>query len=210
MTRFAHSKTGRLYKLLLRRFGLPADNAPDDTETPAFQSYGQRVRVLNLINMRLVLIAGAGLIALVLLGVGVWALLPEAEPEYRVVPNPHVFLAPTSDPLGSVPASIPQILEQVSITIPARVDQAMTVGGSRLYAFNAESGVSWRVRVSGDGIFSPSVSLYGPDGSLIDSTVGQLQTEFALSVATTGVYTVVIEDVLGTGGTYTLQVLPIL
>lgn len=196
--------------MLLRRFGLPADSAPDDTETPAFQSYGQRVGVLNLINVRLVLIAGAGLIALVLLGLGVWALLPEADPEYRVVPNPYVFAVPTNDPLGSVPDTIPQILEQVSITIPARVDQAMTVAGSRLYAFNAEANVSWRIRVVSDGAFSPSVSLYGPDGGLIDSAFGQQQTEFILSVTTTGVYTVVIEDVLGTGGGYTLQVLPIL
>lgn len=195
---------------MLRRFGLPLDTAPDDTESPAFQSYGQRVSVLNLLNLRQVMMIGAVLIALVLMGLGVWVLLPEAGPEYRVVPNPNVFPAPTDDPVAVLPNSVPQtVTEQVGITIPARIDESLSAGSSRLYAFRADAGVAWRVIVVTDGVLQPSVSLFDPTGALVDSAIAQFQAEFVLSAGSTGVYTLVVEDSLVTGGGYTLQILPI-
>ncbi len=196
---------------MLRRFSLPPDNAPDDTETRAFQGYGHGTGLVGFFNMRQALMVGAVFVALVLVGLGVWLILPESNPEYRVVPNPNVFPASTGDPLAQLPSAIPQtVADQVSLTIPTRVDQALLVGASRLYAFNATAGLSWRVRIIGSAGLTLSVSIYGPDGALLDSVNAQSQAEFTLSISVTGVYTIIISDILGTGGNYTLQILPIL
>lgn len=190
-------------------FNLPPDNAPDDTETRAFQNYGEHVAVVSLLNFRQVLMAGAALTALMLFGVGIWYLWPQAEPEYRVVPNRDVFIDISGDPLAQLSTNLNGIAtEQVGITVPARVDQSLVANSSRLYAFNAEAGITWRVEVIVSGGFTPTVQIFGANGELLQNGVASESTTFTLAVTTTGVYAIVIEDTLGTSGGYTLRILP--
>ncbi len=196
---------------MFERLGLPSDNAPDDTETYAFQSYGQHIGIFNFLNIRQIMIIGALLIALLLLGLGTWFLLPNAEPEYRVVPNQNAYpIATTNDPLSRLPDNVSQLTTQrISITVPARIDQYIAPNMNYLYAFEVHTDLSLRIRVIGSGSLTPSVSVYSPNGELIHSTVGQVESEFIVNVPLSGVYAIFIEDILGTGGNYTLHILPV-
>lgn len=196
--------------MLFQRLLLPPDNAPDDTETRAFQNYEVRRQLIPLYFRRYIMI-GAVIIAAVLLAVGIYFVLPEADPEYRVVPNENIVaLEPTVDPLVGIPDTLaPNITEAIGITVPARIDNTLPVANSRVYAFNADAGITWRIRVDASDNFAPTVTLYGPDGSIIDNSLGDQNATLQVTLRQSGTYTLLIEDTFARGGSYTLWILPI-
>jgi hypothetical protein len=195
--------------MLLQRLFLPPDNAADDTETRAFQNYDAQRQFFPLYFRRYVTI-GAVIIAAVLLAVGVYFTLPEAEPEYRVVPNENIIAPePTVDPLVGIPDTLaPAVAEAIGITVPARIDNTMPVASSRVYAFSTDAGITWQIRVNASENFAPTVTLYGPDGSIIDNSLGGQNAFLEVTLRQSGTYTLLIEDTFARGGTYTLWILP--
>lgn len=193
--------------MLLQRLFLPPDNAPDDTETRAFQNFAQHHQVVPLYFRRYIML-GAVVIAVALLAVGIYFSLPEAEPEFRVVPNENIIaLEPTVDPLVGIPSSI-NAAEAIGITIPARIDNTLTIASNRIYAFNADAGITWSIQVNSSNNSALTVTLYGPDGSIIDNSLNDQNASLTVTLRQSGTYTLLIEDTFARGVSYTLWILP--
>lgn len=199
-----------LTTMFFKGWRLPKDNVPDATETRAFQQYRGRHSFGFSLNLQQFFVLGVLLGAVIFIGIGVYFLLPEAEPAFRVVPNGNIILPePTTDPLRNVPTVLPEtISDRLGIRIPARIDNTMQPYGSRLYAFYAEAGLTWNITITASQGFAPTVNIYDPRGAIVANSLGNQEANLVIPIIEEGTYTLLIEDTFGRGGRYTLWVLP--
>lgn len=210
---------------MLKRWRLPPDNYPDDTESEAFQQYqegqvsptpSQRFIRFLWQHTRLTLaLVGIGIASLVAL---VWSLWPEHDIQTIILPNE----APTQ--ANHTPLSIDTLVQEVggdfpvsitdrqAIRIPARIEDQLMGGQARGYVFQAPSSITWRIALSSDRSWSPLIKLYGPSNNQLLNENGS-QGTFTAEITTTlhegGLYSISIESIDGfSGGYYTLTILP--
>lgn len=192
---------------------LPPDNYPDDYETRAYQRYHPNFKPgvlhwllyesprLMLAFVPLSIVATAFLLTLLF--------LPERPPRVVVVTSePQVDTLQTPMPVDfPVPAEQQQILN-----IPARVDHELGFGERHAYRFWWEPGFTWTIRLLTVEGMVPVVSLYNPQGLIIDQeidTQGSYNIAISYTPTEIGQYAVIVETSGGvTAGGYTLTVMP--
>jgi hypothetical protein len=204
---------------MLKRWRLPQDNFPDDTETRAFQHYREgkappRFHFPELSFLRRVSwkIAGLGIAFIGVMLLGVVAVFMWSEPRERFVVVTGAPTAPADLPTIPIGGDFPTDAAQQFIRIPARIEDSLLSGQRRGYTFVAKPGFTWQIIVvpyENSG-FDPVLSLYGPDGIIIDfndnRVAGDKTAQIDLTVEREGVYAVLLEGAQGTGGGYILLV----
>jgi hypothetical protein len=189
---------------MFRRNRLPTDNFPDDFDTRVFRYYHPTMRPgvgfllrgvvprAALWGSMLAVIAGGFLTALLI--------VPESGPRVVVVtPVPSPTLA------GDVTGDFPATVSQVSMSLPARIDEALALGEQHGYRFLAGPGLTWEINVLTDGGFMPRIILYNPDGTVAQVSEGQNLT---FSASEPAQYGLLIEAGNGGAGGYTLRIFP--
>lgn len=188
---------------------LPTDNFPDDFDTRAYRTYrelpGVWLRVLNLLPriVFVVILAFALIFGLVI----TLLFLQEDEPTIMVI---------TPQPTATVPTEIagdfPDTALQSSITIPARIDNELGVSQQHGYRFMMSPGITWEISLTPYGALDPVMSLYNPDGILVDISAALQGRDGQLIFEATeaGQYGLVIEPnpSSASSGRYTLSILP--
>ncbi|MBI5931668.1 MAG: hypothetical protein HY862_20330 [Chloroflexi bacterium] len=199
---------------MLKRWRLPQDNFPDDTETRAFQHYKEgkqppRFHLPEWRNWRLILGATV-FVGIVVVAAGlvfVWS-----EPRERFVVVTSVPTLAADLPSIPVGGDFPTDAAQQFIRIPARIEDTLSSGQRRGYTFVAKPGFTWEIiAIPDDGsALDPVLSLYGPDGIIMDFNdnlaEGDTTAQITLTVQQEGVYAVLIEGARGSSGDYILLV----
>ncbi|MCL4879978.1 MAG: hypothetical protein KJ064_25205 [Anaerolineae bacterium] len=190
----------------------PRDNYPDDYESRAYQHYQESFHPGIFMWLRefssylmfavwVFIFAGMGLLV-------AWIALPPQEP--RIVIVTPAF-SPTGDIMGDFPADV----SQQFITVPARIDHVLGLGQKHGYRFFLDPGLTWIMTVYSDGTLDPQLSLYGPDGVIIqlddDSGGDGISSQISFQAPVSGQYALLIQsagDGSSSGG-YTLTVMPV-
>jgi hypothetical protein len=182
----------------------PADNFPDDFDTRVFRYYHPTTRPgvgfllrgvaprAALLGSMVVVIAGGFLTALLI--------VPDSGPRVVVITS-----VPSPTMPGDVSGDFPAAVAQVSISLPARIDEALALGEQHGYRFLAGPGLVWEINVLTDGGFMPRLILYNPDGTVAQVSEGQNITFTAPEPAQ---YGLLIEAGSGGAGGYTLRIFP--
>lgn len=188
---------------MLRRNAVPPDTFPDEFDSPAYRNYRPSLRPSLLLSLRgilpTLLVIGTMLLVVAVGFVAALLILPEAEPKIVVI---SIYPSPT--PPGDITGDFPATIQQASITLPARIDEAIGVGEPHGYRFFAGPGLIWVITLLTDGGFTPRLTLYNPDGTVSQITDGQPITFTAPEIAQ---YGLLIEPSTGAGG-YTLRIFP--
>lgn len=187
------------------------DNNPDDFDSPRYVAYrpaaGAQWRVLlwsqiRRLGMPLILAAaiGGGFLCALLL-------LPSQAPQVIIVTAPA-----TATPPGDIAGDFPLGVVQRAISLPARIDQTLEPGEKHGYRFLVAPGLQWRVQVFGDNTLDPLITLYNPDGTVKalndNNPEGGLSSEILFNADSSNQYGLLVEGVAGSGGGYTLLILP--
>lgn len=191
----------------------PKDNYPDDYESRAYQHYKESLQPGILLWVRdssgymifatlVFIFAGMGLLV-------AWIALPPQEPQIIVVTPAY-----TPTPVGDIQGDFPVDAPQQFITVPARVDHAISFAEKHGYRFFLDPGLTWTLNVYSDGVFDPQMSLYGPDGVIIqlddDGGSDGLSSQMSFQAPVSGQYGLVIQSSGGsTAGGYTLTIMPV-
>lgn len=188
---------------------LPPDSYPDDFDSAAYRTYRPTLRrgVRLWLRERLSCAFFVLLVAASLAGGFVVALLilpPEEERAHIVIIDP----SPT--PIGDIQGDFPRDVRQISITLPAKIDDVLDFGEKRGYRFFAAPGITWIISVLPMDTLDPVVSLYNPDGTIAqinDNGAGGRGSQLIFEASALAQYAILI-DSGQTGGAYTLQILP--
>lgn len=200
---------------MLKRWRLPQDNFPDDTETRAFQHYKDgkqpphwHIPNWQFENLKIRLLAAVFVIIVIIsaIAVFVWS-----EPRERFVVVTSASTVPADLPAIPVGGDFPTDAAQQFIRIPARVEDTLPAGQRRGYTFVVKPGFTWQIIAVANGSdLDPVLSLYGPDGIIMDFndnvTEGDTSAQITLTVQQEGVYAVLLEGAQGTFGDYVLFV----
>jgi hypothetical protein len=203
---------------MLKRWRLPPDDFPDDTETRAFQNYRDgkvpsrfefhfKWRPWRTAILFILLAVIAGLIGAFVL----WWTEP-GEQIVIITGVPTMLPDIPAEPLdGDFPADVPQQF----IRIPARINDHLVAGERRGYTFFARAAFTWQITVEPQesSSFDPILSLYGPDGVVIDfndnRTAEDRASQLTLVVEHDGAYALLLEGARGiSDGAYALSILP--
>ncbi len=200
---------------MLKRWRLPQDNFPDDTETRAFQHYkdGKRPARFHLPEWRLgswkILLTASlfvGIVIVTAIVVLVWS-----EPRERFVVVTSAATLPADLPSIPIGGDFPTDAAQQFVRIPARIEDTLQSGQRRGYTFVVKPGFTWQIiAVSDDSALDPVLSLYGPDGIIMDFndnvSPDVTTAQITLTVQQEGVYAVMMEGAKGSFGDYVLIV----
>lgn len=191
---------------------IPPDTYPDDFDTPAYANYHPRLSPgLGLTLRRTLprLILGlATLIVLVAAVVAAALILPEDAPQVVVI-----TALPSATPIGDVGGDFPATVPQSSVQVPARVDETFAPNDRHAYRFFAAPNLTWTITVTPDRTFDPVLTLYSPDGVVMqidDDGGGGLSSRISFTPTEAAQYAILIESAKGgaSSGGYTLQILP--
>lgn len=190
---------------------LPLDNFPDDFDSLAYRNYKPQFRRGVWLWLRengtRLLWVGMMLLAIGLGFVGALLLLPSQATVIVITAQP----SPT--PLGDIQGDFPAVIQQISITLPAKIDDLMTSGEQRGYRFFVSPQLTWIIRVIPDATFDPVLTLYYPDGTVAqlnnDRSEGDRTSEIIFQATETAQYGILVAGANGTSGGYTLQILPV-
>lgn len=202
---------------MLKRWRLPPDNFPDDTETRAFQHYREgkapprfRFPELSFLRGSSWKIVGLGIAFIGIMLLGIVAVFTWSEPRERFVVVTGAPTVPADLPTIPVGGDFPTDAAQQFIRIPARIEDTLPAGERRGYTFVAKPGFTWQIIVvpNNGSAFDPVLSLYGPDGIIRDinddRVEGDVTAQIDLTPEREGVYAVLVEEASGTGGDYIL------
>jgi hypothetical protein len=191
---------------------LPPDKYPDDFDTPLYARYSPRLKPGLWLWMRdhvSRFLLGMTLFGAIGIGfLGALIILPPAEPQIVIVTS-----VPTATPVGDIQGDFPAGIMQQSITLPARIDNALGSGEKHGYRFFTNTGITWVITVYPDSQFDPVLTLYHPDGTALDLnddiSESDLTSQLIFTPQTAGQYGIVIEGAGGiSAGGYTLMILP--
>lgn len=201
---------------MLKRWRLPQDNFPDDTETRTFQHYKEgkrpprfRMPEQGFGGWKTILVAGL-FVAIVI--IAALAVLVSSEPRERfviVTSSPTLGVDLPTMPVGG---DFPTDAAQQFIRIPARIEDTLQPGLRRGYTFIVKPGFTWQITaVPNEGsTLDPVLSLYGPDGIIMDfnddASPNESTAQITLTVQQEGVYAILIEGAQGTFGDFILFV----
>ncbi|MFP4322662.1 MAG: hypothetical protein ACLFTK_09425 [Anaerolineales bacterium] len=182
----------------------PADNYPDEFDTPAYVRYrpGMRPGLWHTLRQN----ARRGLVTVLV----ILLLALSFTASLFVLPAPSsqvVVILPTPTPVGDIAGDFPPAITQNSITLPARINNTLAPGTGRGYRFFAQPGVTWRVTITSSANFDPTLVLYNPDG-----TVQEISTDPANGILLepnpgSAQYGVLVQAD-DNGGEYTLRIFP--
>ncbi|GIK62514.1 MAG: hypothetical protein BroJett018_03080 [Chloroflexota bacterium] len=200
---------------MLKRWRLPQDNFPDDTETRAFQHYkdGKQPPHFHFPGWRLgnwKPIAAATLFVAIVIITAILVFL-WSEPRERFVVVTSASTVPADLPSIPVGGDFPTDAAQQFIRIPARIEDTLQSGQRRGYTFVVKPGFTWQITaVANDSLLDPVLSLYGPDGIIMDfndnATENETSAQITLTVQQEGIYAVLLEGANGSSGDYILYV----
>jgi hypothetical protein len=204
---------------MLKRWRLPQDNFPDDTETRAFQHYREGKAPPRFHFPEFSFLRGAswkivalGLAFIGIMVLGIIAVFVWSEPRERFVVVTGVPTGPADLPTMPIGGDFPTDAAQQFIRIPARIEDTLPAGERRGYTFIAKPGFTWQIIVvpNNGSAFDPVISLYGPDGIIRDfnddRVAGDVTAQIDLTPDREGVYAILLEGASGTGGDYILIV----
>jgi hypothetical protein len=198
--------------LMRQRLSLPPDHYPDDFDSAAYRAYRPHYRAgvglwlrqtlpqLLLASLFVVAIGGGFMGALLI--------LPPRAPQV-------VIIQATATPVGDLRGDFPPDVAQLSITLPAKIDNWMDLGQRRGYRFFAKPGLRWLITVLPDAAFNPQVTLFNPDGSVAqinnDRAPGERTSELIFEASETAQYAILVESAErgSTAGGYTLEIMPL-
>jgi hypothetical protein len=101
----------------------------------------------------------------------------------------------------------PPQVQQIFITIPARIDDSLANENERGYTFLAREGFQWTITLTAPQSGEYQLVLYGKTGQVLAQAIGNSQTPASLTwfIDEEGLYAVYIT---GVTGDYTFSILP--
>lgn len=181
---------------------------PDDFDNVLYRQYRPSMRSGWWLNIRRAF-SRLVVTAMILLGLGAGFVvaglaLPTAT---RVVVVTDV---PTPTAVGDITGAFPANVPQISIIVPAKIDNELGVEQSRGYRFFARAGTTWDITIITDGQLDTVLSVYSPDGTILgindDLQPGNRGSSLRFTATETAQYGVLIAANGVSAGGYTLSI----